>query len=247
MAVTEELRRADGGPTLATYDGIASHNEVRFPSLSSVAVVAREGTTIRDVLSYANLTPGLEHVATGTLRVAPEGESDGSVIADEYGEPLTASSTFTPEDPDGTVELRFDLTAADLSGRDLVTSEQVTLDGHVVASHDDARPVSMPRASVTLADARTGLHEARAAGDTRLTATVTYDNLPEGESRTATVTLVDAQTGDALLAADGSFATSEATLDAGEGSGSADLTVTVDARALAGHAVTAKELSINNL
>ena len=67
VAVTEELRRADGGPTLATYDGIASHNEVRFPSLSSVAVVAREGTTIRDVLSYANLTPGLEYVATQTM------------------------------------------------------------------------------------------------------------------------------------------------------------------------------------
>lgn len=31
VAVTEELRRADGGPTLATYDGIANRNEVRFP------------------------------------------------------------------------------------------------------------------------------------------------------------------------------------------------------------------------
>lgn len=67
VAVTEELRRADGGPALTTHDGVASRNEDRLPSLSSVAVVAHKGTTIRDVLSYSNLTPGLEYVVTQTM------------------------------------------------------------------------------------------------------------------------------------------------------------------------------------
>lgn len=240
VTITEVLRKADNDPALATYDGIASHNEIRFPSLSSMAVLAREGTTIRDVLSYANLTPDREYVAAGTLRVATDGEPDGAVVTDEYGNPLTASATFTPDDTEGTVELRFDLATTDLPGCDLVTSEQITLDEHVVASNASTRPVSMPRASVTLVDARSGLREARATEGTRLVATVAYENLPEGEGGIIEVTLVDAQTGDSLLTADAHAATVKAELDASETSGSVELPLVMDARALAGRTVTAR-------
>lgn len=234
--VAEELRRADGGPVIATCAG---HDEIRFPSLSSVAVVTGEGTSVRDVLSYSNLDPGLEYTAEGTLRIATSEEPDGALVIDEYGDPITASATFTPEDEGGTVELDFDLTTAGVSDNVLVTTEQVTIDGHVVATSDDVRPVCVPQASVTLAGARTDLHEARAAKDALLVATVRYEDLPEGGDRTANVAIVDVQTGNALLAADGSVATAEVALDANESSGSVELPIAVDARALAGHSVAA--------
>jgi len=97
---------------------------------SDVKVLPLTGGTVVDRVAYEGLTPGVEHVVTGTIRTAPDGTDTG----------ITASTTFTPTEASGTVEVTFEITAeqvAGLAGRDLVVFEHVTVDGRPIAEHAD--------------------------------------------------------------------------------------------------------------
>ncbi|MFK4759808.1 VaFE repeat-containing surface-anchored protein, partial [Microbacterium sp. ZW T5_45] len=88
------------------------------------------GGTVVDTIAYQNLTPGVEYTVTGELMH----KSDGS------GTGITGSTTFTPTEPNGTVDVGFTVPAGH-AGEILVAFEYLfegsVAAGETVAQHTD--------------------------------------------------------------------------------------------------------------
>lgn len=94
--------------------------------------VADADVTVTDEVRYENLEPGREYVLTGTLidkTTAKPVEMDGL--------PLTSMVAFTPTQPNGSVEVTFSFNGSELAGHRTVAFESLSLDGNVVATHED--------------------------------------------------------------------------------------------------------------
>lgn len=81
-----------------------------------------EKVELTDTVSYTNIEAGVEHTVTGTLM----DKTTGAALSDGDGNPLSSSVTFTPEEKDGTVEVKFTVDTTHLDGHDLVAFETLT-------------------------------------------------------------------------------------------------------------------------
>lgn len=81
-----------------------------------------EKVELTDTVSYTNIEAGVEHTVTGTLM----DKTTGTPLSDGDGNPLSSSVTFTPEEKDGTVEVKFTVDTTHLDGHDLVAFETLT-------------------------------------------------------------------------------------------------------------------------
>ena len=86
------------------------------------AVKVGEKVELTDTVSYTNIEAGVEHTVTGTLM----DKTTGVPLSDGDGNPLSSSVTFTPEEKDGTVEVKFTVDTTHLDGHDLVAFETLT-------------------------------------------------------------------------------------------------------------------------
>ena len=143
--VFEKLYDAEGN-LVASHEDLGDEGQtVSFASPSpEIGTTATDGddgdheayadaeVTIVDEVRYENLEAGVEHVMVGTLI-----DRDAAAPVERDGKPLTVEVHFTPEEPDGTVEVVFHLDGSDLAGRTLVAFEELRLDGEVVAEHKD--------------------------------------------------------------------------------------------------------------
>lgn len=237
FAVT--VTRKDGGRTVATHDGLSDGTCVTFYDMEVTAVgghtaihaePARHDATILASITYHNLVPGAEYEAIGTLLVA---DSDASV-SDEAGNEVNTSTAFVAEDTEGSVPLLFDVDTTNLAGKSLVARCAILLDStEVAAATSGSGPVRIPKASLKATDARTGLHEAPSDGTLPVKATLTCENVPTDAGLTASVTLLDALTGEVVCDI------GETPIDAPDGNVTVDLTAEIDAMALRGRGVTA--------
>ena len=98
-------------------------DQVALPSKDCVIV---------DSVIYTNLIPGKEYKVSGKLRNKATGKP--RLVADKE---VTAEKTFTPNTPNGTVELEFAFDSSNLDGKVLVAFETLTKDGTEVAVHKD--------------------------------------------------------------------------------------------------------------
>ncbi|MBR3384738.1 MAG: VaFE repeat-containing surface-anchored protein, partial [Atopobiaceae bacterium] len=227
-------------------DEVADHADIEdegqtvtLPSIGTTATAggsheaaASESLTVTDVVAYEGLVPGEEHVVEGTL------------VDKATGEPIegaTASTTFTPEEESGTVEVTFTIDASRLSGHGLVAFERVSWQGHDVATHEDlsdeGQTVRIPSIGTTATDASDGDHVAQASARLRIADEVAYEGLTPGQEYVVTGTLMDRATGKAV---DG--ATASATFTPKEDSGTVTVTFEVDGSGLAGHDLVAFEV-----
>lgn len=145
----EEQGGRDGKPGKEVE--VASHEEPKdedqtiwFPEIATVAT-GKDGekliilenledeATIIDTVVYKALQPGKEYLLTGTLVQKLTGEP----LTDDNGNPITAEMTFIPEQEDGSVELTFTVPARYVAGQKAVAFERITLDGVLVAMHED--------------------------------------------------------------------------------------------------------------
>ncbi|MFD2839640.1 VaFE repeat-containing surface-anchored protein [Populibacterium corticicola] len=115
------------GPSIATTArsgdaGKAEGGNAKF-------LVAGNEATVVDLVEYTGLTPGVEHELQGELMIR---DGDNAVATG-----ITASTTFTPTEQSGTVELTFAVDAAELNGKIIVAFERVLVNGEEVAAHTD--------------------------------------------------------------------------------------------------------------
>ena len=92
---------------------------------------------LHDTVAYNNLTPGKEYTMTMTIHVVGTDGKDEGELKDKDGKPVTASVTFTPESPNGTVEVPYTVNTSSLEGKSIVAFESLTKDGKEVATHAD--------------------------------------------------------------------------------------------------------------
>lgn len=92
---------------------------------------------LHDTIAYNNLTPGKEYTMTMTIHIVGTDGKDEGELKDKDGKPVTASVTFTPESPNGTVEVPYTINTSSLEGKSIVAFESLTKDGKEVATHAD--------------------------------------------------------------------------------------------------------------
>lgn len=93
-----------------------------------------EAATLVDEVSFEGLTPGNRYKLFTML----VDKATGEPVEDAAGNPMVIETDFVPEAPGGTVEVVFELDAADLAGKSLVFFEKLADDGdNVIANHED--------------------------------------------------------------------------------------------------------------
>ena len=85
--------------------------------------------TLVDTVKYKNLEVGKEYEVTGRLMDKATGK--------EFEPAVKATAKFKPTASEGSVDVTFTFDASALAGRSVVAFEVVTLDGQVVATHED--------------------------------------------------------------------------------------------------------------
>ena len=264
VTVFEELHRVSDGTLMAEHkdkDDVDQQLRVIAPQIGTTAtdgtdgdktVIADEKATIVDTVEYRNLVPGVEYALTGTLHVKhvdEEGNVTEEALLDGNGEPIIAETTFTPDSPDGSMEVRFTFDATTLpDGTELVAFETLSHDGVEVAAHadisDEGQTVMVenpkPAIGTTATDGTDGDKTVIADMEAIIVDTVEYANLIPGEEYTLTGALyvkhVDDDgnvTEEALLDADGNPVSAKTTFTPENASGSVEVTFTFDASAIA--------------
>ena len=191
---------------------------------------AKPEATIVDTVSYSSLLPGKEYTMTGTLMNKKTGEP---ILID--GEPITASTTFTAEKSEGSVEVVFKFDASVLEGTTVVAFESLTYKGIEVAIHADIedkdQTVYIPKVRTTAIGDDTKDHVTKAKKDVTIVDTVSYESLEVGREYTVKGILMDKATGKAILV-DDKEVTAETTFVPETTDGTVDVTFVFDGSAL---------------
>ena len=252
VVVYERLLDASGR-VIATHEDIEDEGqtvEVATPEIGTTATtsegklaMAGEAVTLTDTVSYKGLNPGESYSATGTLMDKETGEA----LTDAEGNEIVSTAEFTPEAPDGTVEVQFTFDTTELGGHDIVVFENghdivvfeklMAASGKVIATHEDIEDegqtveVNKPEIGTELTDSTDGDHEAIPSKQTVLIDTVSYKGLTPGRSYRIEGVLMDQKTGQPLLVNDKEV-TSEATFVPNEADGTVELAFAFDASGL---------------
>lgn len=238
----------DGKEVAVHHDIDSKEQTVDIPDIStelkddvtgSHNALASKKMSLTDVASYTGLIPGKEYTMKGTLMDKATGEP---LLIN--GEQVTKEVTFTPEKPDGSVELTFTFDGSELAGKSVVAFEDCLRDGKEVAVHHDItskeQTVDIPDISTELKDDVTGNHTVEAAGEMSLTDVVKYHNLIPGKEYTMKGVLMDKETGKELVI-NGNTVTQEVTFTPEKADGSVELTFKFDGTSLGGKTVVAFE------
>lgn len=168
-------------------------------------VIADHKATVVDSISYDNLVPGKEYKVSGTLMV----KETGKALLDADGNPITASTTFTPEKPNGSVDVVFEFDADLLAGKKLVAFEKLLRNGIEITFHEDIDDedqtveVVPPEVGTTATDTADGDKHMSADPESSITDEIAYKNLIPGDEYKVAGILMDKATGLPLLSGEG--------------------------------------------
>lgn len=173
-------------------------------------VIADHKATVVDTVSYENLVPGKEYKVSGTLMVKETGEA----LLDADGNPITASTTFTPEKPEGSVDVVFEFDADLLAGKKLVAFEKLCRNQIEITVHEDiddedqTTTVVPPQIGTTATDTADGDKHMAADPESSITDEIQFKNLVPGDEYQVAGILMDKATGLPLLSGEGASAIS---------------------------------------
>jgi len=132
----------ENGVPVASHEDLADEDQmIHFPELKTTAVDKgnnkSEGSRIiTDTVSYHNLIPGKTYVVKGSLM----DKSTKKPVSDQKSE-ITGTVVFTPDKPDGKINVDFQFDATGCYDRELVAFEQLYVDEvkekTLIASHED--------------------------------------------------------------------------------------------------------------
>lgn len=173
-------------------------------------VPADHKATVVDAVQYKDLVPGKEYTVSGTLMVKETGEA----LLDADGNPVTGSTTFTPEKPEGSVNVVFEFDADLLAGKKLVAFEKLLRNDIEITFHEDIDDedqtveVVPPEVGTTATDTADGDKHMSADPESSITDEIAYKNLIPGDEYQVAGILMDKATGLPLLSGEGASAIS---------------------------------------
>ena len=209
------------------------------PEIGTTATVDGEHTaeptgevTIVDTVTYKNLKVGQTYKLSGVLMDKATGEP--LLVGEQQ---VTAELEFTPDSPDGTVELTYTFDASALAGTSVVVFEDLYQGENVVTSHadleDEGQTVTFGQPSIGTTATIDGDKTAQSAEQITITDTVEYSGLTIGQEYKLSGVLMDKETGEPLVIGEEQV-TSEATFTPAETNGTIDVLFTFDATGLEG-------------
>ena len=141
LVVYEELTL--NGEKLAEHKDLNDEGQtIYFPGVGTTALdkdtndhisKADKEITIVDTVRYTNLRVGKKYTVKGILM----NQETGKKVLDADGQEVTASSSFTAETKDGTVDITFKFDGSKLAGKTVVAFENVYYKDKLYASHAD--------------------------------------------------------------------------------------------------------------
>ena len=149
-----------------------------------------QNINIVDHVMYTNLTPGKEYTMTGTLMDKDTNEA----VLDADGNPVTASTVFTPTSPNGTVDVTFNFKSDGIYNKTTVVFEDLYQNGRKLATHADIndRPQQVTFKSTIGTLAHDGSKKVIKIDEhSKFVDTVSYKNLVPGKEYTLEATVVD--------------------------------------------------------
>ena len=248
----------DGGSLIAEHADKSDVNQqvtVIVPEIGTTAVDAADGdksvatddkATVTDRVAYKNLVPGKEYTVKGTLHVKKtdgEGNINGEPLKVD-GKPVKAETVFTPDAPEGTVDVTFTFYTLALKDKTkLVAFESLEHDGHELATHadieDEGQTVTIrnPRISTTALDGVDKDKNVVTDDETVIIDTVAFENLVPGREYTVKGTVQVKSEKDGKLVAkplevDGKPIKAETTFTPEKSDGTANVTFTFNSRSV---------------
>ncbi len=217
------------------------------PAIGTTATIDGEKTavpaeqiTITDTVEYSGLTVGQEYKLTGVLMDKETGEP--LLVNDQQ---VTSEATFTPADPNGTIDVLFTFDGSALLGKSVVVFETLYQGEDEVTAHTDIEDegqtvtfVEGPKIGTTATV--DGQHTADPTGEITIVDVVEYTGLTPGKTYTISGVLMDKATNQPLLVDDAEV-TDEVEFTPEEPSGTVELTYTLDASTLAGTTIVVFE------
>ncbi len=255
LVAFETLERADSYHTVwAVHEELSEFSQsIFFPQIKTSASVSRmeiiEGRiliTVTDTVTYTNLVPGYTYTVSGALMDKETGEK----LLDAEGNEVTAEAEFTPETSDGTVDAAFVFDGTGMSKIEAVAFEELAVDGCIIADHKDPDDeeqtieVELPKIKTSASVSRMEIIEGRIL--ITVTDTVTYTNLVPGYTYTVSGALMDKETGEKLLDAEGNEVTAEAEFTPETSDGTVDAAFVFDGTGMSKiEAVAFEELAVD--
>ena len=201
--------------------------------------MADESVTVQDEVTYTNLVPGREYEITGTLY---DKETEKPLLVD--GKEVTATKTFTPEEPDGSIVLEFTFDGSALEGTTVVAFEELFYEGKSIAVHADIndkdQSIYFPEIRTTATDKEDGDKRATADSDVTIVDKVLYENLVPGTAYRVEGTLMLKDTEKALIV-DGKEVTVSKVFTPDKSSGSVEVEFHFNGKGLGGKDLVAFE------
>ena len=219
------------------------------PTIGTTATIDGEKTaepaeqiTITDTVEYSGLTVGQEYTLKGVLMDKSTGEP--LLVGEEQ---VTSEATFTPAEPNGTVDVLFAFDATELEGTSVVVFETLFQGETEISSHEDMENegqtitfTEQPRIGTTATV--DGQHTAEPTGEITIVDVVAYSGLTPGETYKMSGVLMDKATGEPLLVGEEQAqVTAEVEFTPESADGTVELTYTLDASTLAGTTIVVFE------
>ena len=210
-------------------DSLLTFEDARGP------VYAFGERTLVDHVPFYNLTVDGNYVLTSTL----VDKGTGEALLDADGKRVEVRTEFTPEVANGSQNIEFVLDASLYAGKTVVAFEKLSLDGRVVATHEDLDDPDQTLTFYPAPELQTTLMYQDAKdpvpghGKRTLVDRVFYSNVEPGKEYTVTGTLMDKATGEPIVGDDGAPVTASTTLTPETMDGSVDVAFEVDAGAFA--------------
>lgn len=248
--VVYETIKTTGGKTVAEHKDINDEDQTvtfeetglitfaRFADGNKTNSVSKE-TVVIDTVAYSGLSTNTKYYIQGKVVDLETGRGVASVWTD----------AFIPEASSGTIDVyfEFDSEALGLAGKDCVVYQELCLEstGAVIASHidktDQAQTVHFAEPSIaTSAKFGDGTKQTFVDTETTIVDTVTYYSLTPNRIYRLTGTLMDKETGEAVLV-DGEAVEATTEFTPTTASGTVDVTFTLDSTALKGKDVVVFE------
>ena len=221
------------------------------PEIGTTATIDGEKTaqpteqiTITDTVEYSGLTAGEKYKLVGVLMDKETGEPLLIGEGEEQTQ-VTSEATFTPAEPNGTIDVLFIFDASALTGKAVVVFETLYIGEEEVTSHtnieDEGQTVTFvegPKIGTTATV--DGQHTAEPTGEIAIVDVVEYTGLTPDGTYTISGVLMDKATGEPLLV-DNAEVTAEVEFTPESADGTVELTYTLDASALAGTTIVVFE------
>lgn len=257
VVVFEELFDEDGELTAEHRDLEDEGQTIQFvsPTLHTTStdgagakqLYIHPKTKIYDVVEYTNLVPNLPHTLIGVLM----DKDSNTPLLTKDGEEVRATLSFVPQEPDGSVEMVFEINSLDLAGKTVVVFEEIYYNDTLVGAHQDIGSIEQsveflaPGLRTEAANAGDGTKVIPVAESVTVIDTVSYTNLPVGEEMEISGVLMDKATNKPVMNDDGEPITATAKFTPQKPDGTVQVEFEFDSRELQGKELVAFETLVH--